>query len=150
MDVDGANPHQLTHHPDGDSHPRWSPDGQRILFSSDRDGDADIWTIGVDGTGLRKLTSMPGVEARGSWSPDGSRVVFQWEGDLWLVASRGGEPSGSLPIKSRFQICSYLVQLSFMGILGAGFSTGSVALAKRGDSGLLEGKDAERLSLGGG
>lgn len=47
-------------------------------------------------------------------------------------------------------LTSYLVQLSFMGILGAGFSTGSVALARRGDLDLLEGEDTERLSLDGG
>jgi TolB protein len=92
MDADGENQRQLTRDPSGEWHPRWSPDGQSILFSSDRDGDVDIWIIGVDGTGLRKLTSRPGVEDRGSWSPDGSRVVFQWEGDLWLVDSRGGDP----------------------------------------------------------
>jgi hypothetical protein len=45
-------------------------------------------------------------------------------------------------------LTSYLVQLSFMGVLGAGFATGSVALARREDGRLLESEDPAPRVLG--
>ena len=39
MNADGTNPINLTNHPAADTQPDWSPDGLRIVFSSNRDGD---------------------------------------------------------------------------------------------------------------
>jgi Tol biopolymer transport system component len=62
---------------DGDEWaPRLSPDGQRVLFQSDPEGDVDLFTIRLDGTDLRKLTHRPGFDGVASWSPDGRRVAF--------------------------------------------------------------------------
>lgn len=44
--------------------PAWSPDGQRIAFESNRDGDFEVYSIGVDGSGLRNLTNAPQAEDR--------------------------------------------------------------------------------------
>jgi Tol biopolymer transport system component len=75
----------LTNHPAEDFHPRWSPDGSRIAFASNRDGDFDIYTIRVDGTALRQLTDDPASDSHpGSWSPDGQQVAF--------VSDRDGNP----------------------------------------------------------
>ena len=67
-------------------HPRWSPDGRRIMFSANLENPRrlDLFTIGVDGSGLAKLRD--GAHD-GSWSPDGARVVFasMVEGDLELL-----------------------------------------------------------------
>ncbi|HET7450143.1 MAG TPA: hypothetical protein VFJ78_06060 [Gaiellaceae bacterium] len=54
----------------------WSPDGRRLAFASDRDGDAEIYIVRVDGTGLRKVTRNLVEDANPSWSPDGRRIVF--------------------------------------------------------------------------
>jgi TolB protein len=60
-----------------DTVPAWSPRGDVIAFSSDRDdGDFDIYTIRIDGTGLRRLTDTPGNDAHCAWSPDGQWLVF--------------------------------------------------------------------------
>jgi Tol biopolymer transport system component len=56
--------------------PQWSPRGDVIMFTSDRDGDFELYTIRPDGTGLRRLTSVPGNDAHSIWSPDGEWIVF--------------------------------------------------------------------------
>ena len=57
-----------------------SPDGQKVAFSSDRDGCPSIWTMNLDGTDLRNLTGGNLFEVRCNflprWSPDGTRIAF--------------------------------------------------------------------------
>jgi TolB protein len=59
-----------------DNFPQWSPKGDRIAFTSDRDGDFEIYTIKPDGTDLQRLTHSPGNDAHAVWSPDGKWMVF--------------------------------------------------------------------------
>jgi Tol biopolymer transport system component len=47
MDGDGSNPRNTSRHPAEDLHPSWSPDGRRTAFSSDRDGNLEIYTLCV-------------------------------------------------------------------------------------------------------
>ena len=54
--------------------PQWSPDGEHIMFTSNRDGDFDLYTIRSDGTELRRLTDATGVDAHSTWC--GDWVVF--------------------------------------------------------------------------
>lgn len=56
----------------------FSPDGSRILFTAvDRDGDLEIYVVGVDGAGLRALTDNDDAnDYFPNWSPDGSAIVF--------------------------------------------------------------------------
>ncbi len=60
-----------------DQFPQWSPDGRSIVFSSDRSGDIEIYTMRADGSGLARLTQSPGRDAHPSFSHDGRRIVFQ-------------------------------------------------------------------------
>jgi len=48
--------------------PSWSPDGNYIVFSSNRDGDYDLYIIRTDGTDLTQLTNEPGDETSPAWS----------------------------------------------------------------------------------
>ncbi len=68
---------QLTDDPFKDRQPRWSPDGKRIAFFSDRSGKWEIWTINSDGSGLKQLTYAPGGATNPQWSPDGTRLVYR-------------------------------------------------------------------------
>jgi WD40-like Beta Propeller Repeat len=53
-----------------------SPKGGRIAFTSDRDGDYEIYTIRTDGSDPRRLTHSPGNDAHNPWSHDGEWIVF--------------------------------------------------------------------------
>ena len=63
----------LTHSGRG---PRWSPDGQRIVFCSSRNGWWDIYSIDSDGTNEIRLTTHETGEWSPTWSPDGLRIAF--------------------------------------------------------------------------
>ncbi|HVT57912.1 MAG TPA: protein kinase [Thermoanaerobaculia bacterium] len=78
-------------HPDGsglrrltDDHwknrgPRWSPDGSRIVFYSNRSGYYEAWTIHPDGSRLQQITTLRGALYNPIFSPDGSRLSFELE-----------------------------------------------------------------------
>ncbi len=73
--TDGAGMRQLTDDAFKDREPRWSPDGKRIAFTSDRSGTSQIWAIDRDGSGLQQLTQMVGAH-HSVWSPDGTQMVY--------------------------------------------------------------------------
>ncbi|MFQ5577885.1 MAG: hypothetical protein ACE5G8_12955, partial [Anaerolineae bacterium] len=63
----GSNRRQLTTGPAADSDPAWSPDGSKLVFVSDRDGNPDLYVINADGGNLRRLTRTPEWESSPSW-----------------------------------------------------------------------------------
>ena len=88
MDADGGNPQNLTNNPSDDRTPSWSPDGKRIVFSSDRDmegGEAahnvEIYVMDADGKNQERLTNNPDEDKDPSWSPDGKRIAFSAKRD---------------------------------------------------------------------
>ena len=54
-----------------------SPKGDKILFTSDRTGDLELWTMNLDGSGLRQITNELGYDGGAFFSPDGSKIVFR-------------------------------------------------------------------------
>ncbi len=54
----------------------WSPDGSRIAFSSDRDGNMEIYLMDPDGGSVTSLTDHPARDVEPCWSPDGSQIAF--------------------------------------------------------------------------
>jgi Tol biopolymer transport system component len=75
--VDGSNMRRLTEDRFSERGARWSPDGKRIAFFSNRSGANQIWTINPDGSDLQQLTFDPQRPAFNPvWSPDGSRLAY--------------------------------------------------------------------------
>lgn len=86
----GGAPRQLTTAPAKDTAPRWSPDGTRLVFLSDRGGDKQVWVIPVGGGEARALTAGKLSPADPVWSPDGRWVAFV--GKPEPARPRGGAP----------------------------------------------------------
>jgi Tol biopolymer transport system component len=80
------------------SSPRWSPDGRRVLFSSDRSGRDELYTINSDGSRIAVLSDGRGGYGEADWSPDG-RIVFRRAvgdgGDIWTMNADG---TGAAPL----------------------------------------------------
>jgi Tol biopolymer transport system component len=78
-----------------DEQPRWSPDGQRIAFKSDRGGSFNLFIMNADGSNVVRLTNYAAHDHDPSWLPDGQSLVFSSERDrgpgrldlyrLWLT-----------------------------------------------------------------
>ena len=74
--IDGGEARRLTSGDKRDSDPRFSPDGRRLAFLSNRDGGSQIWTIDLSGGDPVKATSFPTGVNGFTWSPDGKSFVF--------------------------------------------------------------------------
>jgi Tol biopolymer transport system component len=59
--------------------PTFSPDGRRVAYHAERNGNLDVYVINVDGTNERRVTVHPAKDSSPSWSPDGTRLAFASE-----------------------------------------------------------------------
>jgi len=82
MNADGSGLINLTNSISDDEQPKWSPDGKKIAFVSDREGDGDIYVMNADGSGQKNLTNNPlSYNAAFFWSPDGKSIAFTSQRD---------------------------------------------------------------------
>ncbi|MEK6684497.1 MAG: DPP IV N-terminal domain-containing protein [Nitrospirota bacterium] len=73
-------------------HPSFSPDGKRVLFSSNLSGEWGLWLSDLQGKNLVRLVADKRFDNNpaASWSPDGKRIVFRTaESNLWIMNSDG-------------------------------------------------------------
>jgi Tol biopolymer transport system component len=100
INADGTGLTRLTRSPAPDFDPTWSPDGTRIAFRSERNGEPEIWLMNPDGSGQHRLAD--GLSP--AWSPDGSRIAYASRGGLSIMNADGSEqhrvrhtPGGEYP-----------------------------------------------------
>ena len=104
-DPDGANAQQITRStPDsqgritliGNGNPNWSPDGSRIVFTSDISGQPDLFTVDPDDGARRQITNDKYTDALATWSHDGRWIYYRQdrpEGpNIVRIPSDGGSP----------------------------------------------------------
>jgi len=68
---------RLTDTPGYDAEATVSPSGDRIVFTSLRSGDLDLYSMNLDGTDVRRLTDRLGYDGGAFYSPDGKEIVFR-------------------------------------------------------------------------
>ena len=66
--LEGLEVTRLTDHPGSDAFPTWSPDGRRLAFVSDRDGNDNIYIMNADGSGVVRLTRNTSDDWAPSWT----------------------------------------------------------------------------------
>jgi hypothetical protein len=77
MNADGSGQTNVTRDPAEDySRPAWGPDGDWVVFSSNRAGSVDLWAVNTDGSDARQLTSFAGAEGNAAFSPDSQLLSF--------------------------------------------------------------------------
>jgi dipeptidyl aminopeptidase/acylaminoacyl peptidase len=92
---DGSAQTNLTRHPAADSQPAWSPDGNRIAFTSTRDGNEEIYVMHADGSGQIRLTSNSWGDSSPAWSPNGRQIAFVGVPDIdYEVYAMSADGSG--------------------------------------------------------
>ncbi|HYP14852.1 MAG TPA: hypothetical protein VEQ63_13070 [Bryobacteraceae bacterium] len=88
-DADGTHARLLVENPSLDANPSFSPDGQWVLFTSRRDGSADIYRVHPDGKDLERLTDHIAFDDQAVMSADGKRVAFvssrTGQADIWVL-----------------------------------------------------------------
>jgi TolB protein len=71
----------------------FSPDGSKIVFNSNRDGNQELYVMNRNGSGVRRLTNHPAVDTSPTWSPTGTQIAFtsdrSGKPQIWVMDSEG-------------------------------------------------------------
>jgi len=76
-DLDGNITAQLTNEPGYDAEATVSPIGDKIVFTSTRSGDLELYTMNLDGSGVKQITNELGYDGGAFFSPDGTKLIFR-------------------------------------------------------------------------
>ncbi|MDF1504723.1 amidohydrolase, partial [Roseisolibacter sp. H3M3-2] len=84
MPVGGGAATRITSGLAFDAQPRWSPDGTRLAFVSDRDGSDNLWTVAADGRDARQVTRVERTQFLSpAWTPDGKYIAVSRNASLF-------------------------------------------------------------------
>jgi dipeptidyl aminopeptidase/acylaminoacyl peptidase len=101
VDTGGGEPRRFTNGPKRDTAPRWSPDGTRLAFLSEREGKkkAQLYVMPADGGEPTRLTDLKNGVADPEWSPDGTRLAFLSRVGGWQEPESEEEKQKSKPAR---------------------------------------------------
>ena len=91
--TDASELNRLTNDDFNDRRPKWSPDGDKILFYSNRGGGLyQVWVMNPDGSGKDQVTDDPSEPIYPAWSPEGDRISYvdTSSGSFIIDADAGG------------------------------------------------------------
>ena len=142
LPITGGEATRITSGQGYDMQPRYSPDGTKLVFVSDRDGSENLWIANADGSDARQLTDGERESYMSpEWTPDGDYVMATKGTQQWLYHEDGGSgvqvtgheaeggPSPAMHFGAAFGGDERYVWLNLRGNLGGGFAevTGSAA-----------------------
>lgn len=79
LDLNKKRIETLIDGPGNNSYPRWSPSGDKLVFTSDRDKNDEIYLADADGSNQIRLTSNTLIDDNADWMPDGKSIVYMAE-----------------------------------------------------------------------
>ena len=98
--AEGGRAWRMTVHEAYEAYPKWSHDGNKIAFISDRHGNDDVFVMNKNGSRIQRLTYHSTSDQLTGWTPD-NRVIFttnrlfnqvEWEPEIHTVSAEGGTP----------------------------------------------------------
>ncbi len=96
MNANGSAQTNITNNFASDFMSVWSPDGRKIAFASDRDGNSEIYVMDPDGSNPVRLTYNDATDQYPGWSPDGSKITFESDRDgnfeIYVMNADGSSP----------------------------------------------------------
>ena len=129
-----------------DANPQFSPDGERVAFTSIRSGQAEIWVVDGQGRHSRQLTSLG--RAGGSvgcprWSPNGQMIAFDFTAkdainvDIYVISASGGTPRQVTTSPAIDSVASWSIdgQFIYFGSHRDGSGAGVEGAVERGGTG---------------
>jgi hypothetical protein len=102
----GGEAQQLTRNLNSAQRPRWSPDGDRLVFSAVADGQQGIWIYDFSSSEMKRIDGLSSLDLNPSWHPGGKKLLYAsdkngdgfdlWEIDLptglrWRISGRQGD-----------------------------------------------------------
>ena len=121
---------RFTFEPGRDAYPHWSPDGQRVLFSSDRNGSLNIFSKASDGTGqAEQITDSADLEYPLSWIHDDGLIV---------VGNQGGPGGFNMTVLDQDNVMEDLLSTNFNEGLAALSPDGNWIAYQSNESGTME------------
>ncbi len=135
LPVEGGEATRITDGPGYDMQPRFSEDGMKLVFVSDRSGSENLWVANADGTDARALTRDNRTNYMSPvWTPDGDYVLATKGTQLWLYHEDGGSgvqvtghreegaPAPAAHIGAAFAPDPRFVWVNLRGRLGGGLT----------------------------